>query len=89
MKEKKHYFSLCSLRPGTKSLTKIFAVFSPLKSSVNCLNTKDKIFAPMDDDRVWPSGNEISDNIYVSQCRPLLFDLNGNDLNTLRSVFRN
>ena len=28
-----------------------FSVFSSLKSSVNCLNTKDKIFAPMDDDR--------------------------------------
>ena len=28
-----------------------FSVFSTLKSSVNCLNTKDKIFAPMDDDR--------------------------------------
>ena len=25
-------------------------LFSSLKSSVNCLNTKDKIFAPMDDD---------------------------------------
>ena len=29
-----------------------FSVFSSLKSSVNCLNTKDKIFAPMDDDRL-------------------------------------
>ena len=30
-----------------------FSVFSSLKSSVNCLNTKDKIFAPMDDDLSW------------------------------------
>ena len=29
----------------------MFSVFSSLKSSVNCLNTKDKIFSPMDNDR--------------------------------------
>ena len=29
----------------------LFSVFFSLKSSVNCLNKKDKIFAPMDDDR--------------------------------------
>ena len=28
-----------------------FSVFSSLKSSVHCLNTKDEIFSPMDDDR--------------------------------------
>ena len=28
-----------------------FSMCSSLKSSANCLNTKDKIFAPMDDDR--------------------------------------
>ena len=28
-----------------------FLLVSSLKSSVNCLNTKDTIFAPMDDDR--------------------------------------
>ena len=29
----------------------LLSFFSSLKSSVNCLNKKDKIFAPMDDDR--------------------------------------
>ena len=31
--------------------TNSFSVFSYLKSSVNCIDTKDKIFAPIDDDR--------------------------------------
>ena len=36
---------------GIRYWTVSFSVFSSLKSSVNCLITKDKIFAPMDDDR--------------------------------------
>ena len=36
---------------GIRYWTDSFSEFSSLKSSVNCLNTKDKIFAPMDDDR--------------------------------------
>ena len=35
---------------GIRYWTDSFPVFSPLKSSVNCLKTKDKIFASMDDD---------------------------------------
>ena len=35
---------------GFRYWTDSFSVFSSLKSSVNCLNTKDKIFSPMDDD---------------------------------------
>ena len=36
---------------GIRYWTDSFSVFSSLKSSDNCLNTKDKMFAPMDDDR--------------------------------------
>ena len=36
---------------GIRYWTDSFSVFSSLKSSVSCLNSKDKIFTPVDDDR--------------------------------------
>ena len=49
MQNNSDYYSV-EYEIGIRYWTDSFRVFF-FKSSVNCLNTKDKIFAPMDDDR--------------------------------------